>query len=84
MTRTYARTELITAALADARNMPAGATIYVDPNVGGFAWRINSGFGRDESGPIGYDPFQYYNDTPYDSDTLAVAQALRNAGYTVV
>ena len=84
-TYTYARTALIDAALADARNMPAGAEIYIDPNVGGFAWRINSGFGCAKSGPIGYDPIRYHNENDaYDSDTLAVAQALTDVGYTVI
>ena len=71
-------TALITAALADARNMPADAMIYVDENLGGFAWQFH-GTDHVQSGPIGYAAEHYFG-----SDIQAVAQALTDAGYTVI
>ena len=90
-----ATSTLITAALDDAAfNAPTGATIYVDPNVGGLAWQR---WGGDycQSGSIGCDAEQYgqrwdsdgeyIGNEPgnYETQLNAVIAALEEAGYEV-
>ena len=82
---------LITAALDDASRMPEGATIYRDPNAGGYAWSL---WADDDcrSGSIGLDAaaYDWYGqgddesaDLNADDRRSAVEQALTAAGYTV-
>ena len=66
---------------------PEGATFYVDPICGGWAWRH-----KDESGPIGPDASLYpgsrYVDAEdhdeYVSAMLAVGEALEGTGRRVL
>lgn len=85
MTTTQTTEALIASAIQDAARMPEGATIYPDPNVGGFSWTIS---GTDQSGSIGneaddYSPEGWYSE---DGQEIAdqVAAALADAGYEVV
>ena len=91
MTNTTNTTEadLIDQALCDAALMPEGATIYEDPNCGGFSWSFAVGDDF-QSGGIGYD-MEHYEiiETDEDGEYVAsycydvVRDALVAAGYTV-
>lgn len=51
---TTTQNDIIDTILDEAGDLPEGATIYIDPNVGGFAWKTT-----DDSGRLGPDAETY-------------------------